>query len=100
MADPDLDVVPSTPEELRAQALLRIKKRREFQNHVLVYVVINAVLWAIWAVSGTHGDPVPWPLWVTVFWGVGLAFNAWDVFGRKPITEEEIEREAGKLAGR
>ena len=35
-----------------------------------------------------------------MFWGVGLAFNAWDVFGRKPITEEEIEREAGKLAGR
>jgi hypothetical protein len=26
-------------------------------------------------------------------WGIGLAFNAWDVYFKKPISEEEIQRE-------
>jgi 2TM domain len=98
MADSDIEIVPSTPEELRNQAVQRLKKRRDFKTHLLVYLVINAVLWGIWAIGGAPTDPVPWPLWVTAFWGVGLFFNAWDVFGRKPITEEEIQREASKLS--
>ena len=30
-------------------------------------------------------------------WGIGLAANAWDVYGRKPISEAEIQREAERL---
>ena len=100
MPDDDIDIVPTTPDELRVAAVRRIKKRQDFRNHLIVYFVINAVLWAVWAVTDGGGDPVPWPAWVTVFWGIGLVFNAWDVYGRKPITEEQIQREAEKLSRR
>ena len=29
-------------------------------------------------------------------WGVGLAFNAWDVFFRRPITEADILQEVDR----
>jgi hypothetical protein len=29
--------------------------------------------------------------------GIGLAANAWDAYGRRPISEERIEREVRKL---
>jgi hypothetical protein len=35
---------------------------------------------------------------VTLLWGLGLTFNAWDVYFRRPITEEEIRREMDRLA--
>lgn len=30
-------------------------------------------------------------------WGVGLAANAWDVYARRPITEEDVRREAERM---
>ena len=38
----------------------------------------------------TSGSWFPWPLWVTLGWGIGLVFNAWDVYVRKPISEAEL----------
>ena len=35
------DVVAATPEKQREQALLRLKKRRDFKTHVVAYVVIG-----------------------------------------------------------
>jgi hypothetical protein len=30
-------------------------------------------------------------------WGVGVIMNAWDVYGRQEITEEDIHREMDRL---
>jgi hypothetical protein len=46
--------------------------------------------------SGGYG--YPWPAWMTVGWGLGVIMNAWDVYLRRPITEDEIRREADRLA--
>ena len=100
MTSPDLldDVVATDPEGLHEQALRRVKKRRDLKTHAFAYVVINVLLWAVWAAVGaTSGAWFPWPLWVTLGWGIGLAFNAWDVFFRRPITEEDIRREMDRL---
>lgn len=32
----------------RERALARLHKKRDFQGHVVAYVVVNAALWAIW----------------------------------------------------
>jgi 2TM domain len=40
-----------------------------------------------------------WPVFPILGWGIGVAANAWDVYGRKPITEDEIRREADRLRG-
>jgi uncharacterized membrane protein len=83
-----------TEQAIREQAIERVKKKRDFKTHVLVYVSVNAFLVVIWAVTG--GDYF-WPIFPILGWGLGVLGNAWDVYGRKPISEEEIRREADRL---
>jgi hypothetical protein len=80
--------------ETREQALQRIGKRRDSSAHVVAYAVINLALWGIWALTG---GGYPWPLWVSGGWAIGLLLNAWDGFGRRPITEAEIRCEIEHL---
>jgi hypothetical protein len=83
-------VVPRSEQELRDAALRRIKKKRDFASHLVSYVIVNAVLVVIWYFSGRGYF---WPMWVMIGWGIGLAFNAYDVYGRREITEDDIRRE-------
>lgn len=92
MSDTDTEVV--TPG--RDAALSRIKKRRDFLAHLVTFVVLNAGLWILWALTGAG---YPWPAWVTIGWGVGLVLNGWDVYLRRPITEADIEREVRRQQG-
>jgi hypothetical protein len=83
-----------TDQELRKLALARLKKKRDFVNHVVVYLTVNVLLIVIWALTGAGFF---WPGFVIAGWGIGLAANAWDVYGRKPITEEQIRQETERL---
>ena len=82
------------PPELRKEALRRIKKRRDFASHLFVFVVVNGGFWAVWALTGGSD---PWPAWITGIWGIGIVLNAWEVYGRRPITEAEIRHEVDRL---
>ena len=75
----------------RDRAVAQLKKRRDFRGHLLVYVLINAFLVVIWAITGSHG--FFWPVFLIGIWGIGLVMNAWDVYWRPQITEEDIRRE-------
>ena len=48
------------------------KKRVEFRAHLLVYVLVNSLLWIIWFVSG---GGYPWPMWPLAGWGIGVMFQ-------------------------
>jgi hypothetical protein len=37
-----------------------------------------------------------WPIWPALVWGIALAIHAWTVFGQRPITEADIDRELGR----
>ena len=88
------DVVNETDtDELRAKALISLKKKAELRSHVTVYVVFNSMLIAIWAVTGHHFF---WPVFPMLGWGVGLILHAVDVFSRAP-TEAQIRREMSRL---
>jgi fatty acid desaturase len=94
------EVVASTADALREQALRRLKKRRDFNAHLVVYALVNIVVWGIWTLIGVMSHSWwPWPAFLTLGWGIGLVMNAWDVFLRKPITEDELQREIKHLAG-
>jgi hypothetical protein len=41
------EVVGTTSVELREQALRSLKKRRDFKTHVVVYALVNLVIWGI-----------------------------------------------------
>ena len=87
---------PDTENGLREQAITQLKKKRDFTTHLVIYVLVNSMLVGIWAVTG--GDFF-WPIFPILGWGIGLGANAWDVYGRKPISEGEIEQEISRLRG-
>ena len=72
------------------QARKRVEKKRKFKGDVVAYVVINAFLIGVWAATGFGYF---WPGWVLAAWGVFLLLDAWNLYYRRPITEDDIERE-------
>ena len=74
----------------REAARKRLQERRDFGSHVVAYVVINASLIAVWALTGAGYF---WPVWVLAGWGAGLVLHAWEAFVRRPITEADIDAE-------
>jgi len=74
----------------REAARRRLQARRDFGSHLVSYVVVNAFLIGVWAVTG---GGYFWPVWVIACWGMGLVLHAWDVFWRQPLTEADIDAE-------
>ncbi len=66
------------------------RKRAGFKRHLKVYLLVNALLWAIWLfniftkylgqISFHMGGNFPWPAYVTFFWGIGLLFNFYETY--------------------
>jgi uncharacterized ion transporter superfamily protein YfcC len=83
------------PEQfLRDRAVKRLKKRRDFTAHLLIYVLVNSSIVVVWAVTS---NGFFWPVFPMVFWGIGLVMNAWDVWRGDDFTEDEIAREVARL---
>jgi hypothetical protein len=87
----------SIPEE----SLWRIARRRAaFKRHLTAYVLINLFLWAVWWFTtesrGINTGPIPWPIWSTLGWGLGLAFNYFAAYGDLN-GPGSVEREYHKL---
>ncbi len=80
--------------DLRKEATRRVQKRRDLGAHIVAYVVVNAMIVGIWAITG---GGYFWPAWVLLAWGVGLVLNVWDVYFRRPVTQHDIEREMERL---
>ena len=80
-----------TEEELRKEALNRLKKKSEFKVHLLIYFMVNLFLVVIWATTNLGG--FFWPIFPIVGWGIGVVANAWDAYAERPPTETEIQRE-------
>jgi len=74
----------------RAAAVDRLKKKSDFRAHFLAYVMVNALLLSIWAATGRGFF---WPVFPLFGWGIGVVFNWWDAYRRRPFREEEIRRE-------
>ena len=72
------------------RARARLMKRRKFKGDAAAYVLINALLVGIWAMTGFGYF---WPGWVLAGWGVLLLLDSWDSFYRHDVTEEDIQRE-------
>lgn len=73
------------------------KKRAGFRSHLSTYLVMQPVLWLIWWLTGakTSGDMnLPWPVWSTVGWGIGVFFHFMSayVFHRTNSVEREYEK--------
>jgi len=80
-------------DDRRKAAIRRLQARRSFGQDLVAYVVVNAFLIGVWAMTGAGYF---WPGWVLAGWGIGLVLHAYTVFMQKPITEDDIRREMGR----
>jgi len=78
------------PDDERDAARRRVQAKRDFGSHVVAYVVVNAFLVAVWAMTG---GGYFWPVWVLAGWGAGLVLHAWDVYWRRPVTDADVDAE-------
>lgn len=79
--------------DIRRMARARVK----FRMSLVTYLIVNAMLVAIWLFADRDHEPWPWgfwPAWVMLFWAVGLAFQAWHAYGAAP---DAVAREEEKL---
>jgi hypothetical protein len=65
------------------------------RTHALVFVLVNAGIVGIWAITDSGG--FFWPVFPMVFWGIGLVMNAWDVYFSSDISEQEIDHEISRM---
>ena len=86
----------------------RMKKRKEFQDTIVAFLVISAVTWAAYFVfNGFNFSRPAWPLIVMVFVAVIVVFQGVDTYfladarerERERLMEEEIGRERMRLYG-
>jgi cytochrome b561 len=87
-------------EDLYKIARKRVRDRRDFLQHLAIYVIVNAILALAWA-FGTDIDH-PWFIWVLIPWGIGLLihFIMLVLFsGRDMKIEEKSARQGDRKKG-
>lgn len=90
----------SNDEDLRRRAERRVESVNGFRIHLAIYVLVNLLLWVIWAFSGGT-TTIPWPVFVTLGWGIGLLAHGWTVYGQNEDRREaQIKAEMDKLRNR
>ena len=72
------------------------QRRVSFKYHLVSYIIVNAFLWIVWAMSGSTNDHngLPWAIWPTLGWGLGLFFEFLGacVFPKQNAVEKEYEK--------
>jgi hypothetical protein len=91
----------SSDRELYVEARRRVVARKNFYIHLVVYILVNALLIAIWATTDVKVPEVkiPWFIYPLVGWGIGILFHFLAVFvfsasngWEKRAIEKEVER--------
>ena len=86
----------STPPDKDPQLWEIAQRRASFKTHLITYFVINLFLWAVWFFTNQKYDHngLPWPVWLTFGWGIGLFFHFLGayVFPRSNSVEREYEK--------
>ena len=72
------------------------KNRASFKSHIAIYIAVNIFLWILWILTGKddHDAGIPWPVWSTAGWGLGVIFHyleAYD-FPKRNSAEKEYEK--------
>ncbi len=95
-----INPLPATDPDYARQyqeATKRVQKKMNFYKSLTSYLIVVAFLWAIYLITspGAH----PWPIWVMLGWGVGLAFQGMEAFSfgvsstqRQRMIDDELHR--------
>jgi hypothetical protein len=92
------------------------KKRVDFRRHLFTYIIVNGFIWAMYLFGMMGGNNMnwsddtmaghmhhfhfPWPMFMTLGWGIGLAFNFYGAYVDNKYTAVEKEYEKLKNSGK
>lgn len=77
----------------RTAAIARLNAKRHLAYKAGSFAVLTVFFVAIWAISGAGYF---WPAWIMLGFAFALAGELWSFYGRKRITEDDIQREMAK----
>ena len=80
-------------DEKLKRAKNKVQELKGFYSHLLSYLVVNVVMIIINLVTNPHHL---WFYWVTVFWGIGIIFHAFSIFGKRRILGDDWEEKKVK----
>ena len=83
--------------EIRRRVEAKYDERNALLIHFISYAGVNILLWMIWLFAS---GGFPWPLFVTFFWGIGMAGHMLDYYNkhgggaqkREARIQEEVQR--------
>ena len=82
-------------DEIYEQASQKVREKKRFYGGLVTYLIVNAVLIVIWALSGRG---YPWFLWPLGIWGAFVLGDFLRIFVfREKSDHEAIEREVEKM---
>ncbi|MDE2776547.1 MAG: 2TM domain-containing protein [Chloroflexota bacterium] len=80
--------------EIRRRVEAKYDERNALLIHLISYAGVNILVWLIWLFSS---GGFPWPLFVSFFWGIGMAGHLLDYYnkhgGGARKREERIQEE-------
>ena len=72
------------------------RKRAGFKSHLVTYLAMLPFFWLIWLLTGANlsDSGLPWLVWPTAGWGVGVLFHYLGVyvFEKYNLVEREYEK--------
>lgn len=78
----------TTDDKLYKQAKKRVRRKRNFYSHVLMYIAISSFLTFInWYSSPNHW----WVQWVWIGWGIGVFFQGLGLFRQNILFSDDWE---------
>lgn len=95
----------STEEQIRQRIEKRYEERTGLLIHMVAFFAVNTVMWMIYLNSG---GSFPWPLIVTLGWGIGAVAHVLSYYyeygagheRREAFIEREVERELDRMQTR
>ena len=85
-------------ERLYQLAIKRVEEKRDFLIHLMAYILVNGVFWAVWF-WGDWGD-FPWPIFITFFWGIGLAAHFFEAYFAVDEFGSAVDKEYKRMLDR
>lgn len=74
----------------------KIKRRKDFFEEIIVFLAVNVVLVLVWLLT-SQGETF-WPMWTFIGGAFLIAFNAYQVFIAKTVSQQEVAKEMSKLS--
>ena len=65
---------------MKAEGERRADRKKGFYRHLGLYLVVNALLVAVWAGTGAESDPVPWFVYPLGGWGIFVLWTWLEAF--------------------